>query len=253
VLRGAQRRRWLGRAGASVLLAGAFNVCQLALVAWVLVGSGGYFGQIGPLLVWSVASALVVAWLSLPLGGGRGWEWMGAMVSDRESGSLPQGSLFRGVVAFALMAASLWISDLRGLGVLCVVAVAWGRRGALVAIARTWPFLPYLAWFHLRDTPGDLVWGTWITRQGVEQLSEQALRLAAFTAFGRILAVWFPWRRVVVGNAYWARGFAMVLPRMPHLFPASLGAARSWWKAGRKGGVEGFLGRFGRELSDRAT
>ncbi|QQS07350.1 MAG: Gx transporter family protein [Fibrobacterota bacterium] len=251
LLRLLEAKRWLARAGASVMLAAAFNTLQLSLVAWVLVGSEGYFRQIGPLMLWSVLSGLLVGWLSLPLGDGKGWDLLRALAPGEGAASLPTGHVGASLVAGLLMAASLLVSDVRILGALLAVSVAWGGRGVLRVLARTWPFLPYLAWFHLRDTPGDLVWGSWITRQGVEQLLLQTLRLWAFTAYGRILAQCVPWGRLVSVDAAWARGFALSLQRMPRLFPASLGAARAWWKSKRQGGLEGYLAEMSRKLSDR--
>jgi uncharacterized membrane protein len=248
-----ESRRWLGRAGASVALASLFNVLQLSLVAWILVGSQGYFSQLGPLLLWSAFSGLLVGWLSLSLGGGKGWDVLASLAPTENTSRLPAGNLLASLCAAALMVSNLVVSDVRILGGLLIVSLAWGRRGALLALARTWPFLPYLAWFHLRDTPGDLVWGSWTTRQGVELLGVQVLRLWVFTSFGRILAKCAPWGRLVDAESSWSRGFALSLQRMPRLFSASLGAGRHWWKAGRPDGIEGFLVVLGRNLSDTGS
>lgn len=243
-------RGWLGRSGASVLLAALFNTLQLFTVAWVLVGSAGYFGQIGPLLVWSVASGFVVGWLSLPLGDGRGWSLLAALSPSASQEGPPQGRILPGVLAGIGMALCLGVSDLRILGMALAVSLIWGGGATARALARTWPFLPYLAWFHLHGTPGDLVWGSWITRQGIEQFAGQTLRLWAFTAFGRILAQRAPWARLATVDAPWARGLALSLQSMPRLFSASLASARSWWNNGRRRGLEGFLEEMGRKLSE---
>lgn len=243
------QRDLLGRAGASVLLSTSFNVFQLLLVSWILVGSSGYFAQIGPLLLWSVASGLLVGYLSRPLGDGRGWERLRAFVPESaEGGSLSGGSIPASVLAASAMVVVLCIPDPRPLGLALVVALVVGRAKALRAILATWPFLPYLAWFHLLETPGNLVAGTWITRQGVHQFVVQALKLWAFTACGRILTSHLPWNRLLGSESSWARGLALALPIVPRLFPAATGAARDWWRDGRTGGLDTYLDTFARRL-----
>lgn len=248
VLRLLVGRGWLGRGGASITLATAFNSLQLLLVAEVLVGSRGYFAQIGPLLLWSALSGLLVGWLSLPLGASRGWGIVANLAPAEEGRNLSSGTVVGSVLAGIAMAGSLAARDPRFLALGLLVAVGWGRRPALRAILLTWPFLPYLAWFHLHGTPGELVAGNWITREGLLRLLEQTLRLWAFTAYGRILTQCLPWNRLLRVDTAWAKGFALALPRMPLLFPAAIGAGRAWWRDGRSSGLAGLLQRFGERL-----
>lgn len=249
LLRSLVHWRLLGRAGASVALAATFNGLQLLTVAGVLVGSGGYLSQIGPLVLWSVASGLVVAWLSLPLGEGRGWRSLEILAPPPSPMDLAKGSLPASLSAGAMMFLSLAASDLRLAGASVLLALAWGRGLAARAILATWPFLPYLAWFHLLGTPGDLLAGSnSITRQGLEQFASHALRLWAFTAWGRILTSHLPWSRLLAGRGTWSRGVAMAIPAMSRLFPAAIAGARRWWREGRQGGLEGFLARFSEGL-----
>lgn len=247
--RSLSRRGLLGRAGASVLLSTAFNAFQLLLVSWLLVGSSGYFGQIGPLLLWSVASGLLVGALSMPLGDGRGWDRLAALVPDFPgAGTLSEGSVAASLLAASAMVAVLCIPDPRVLGLALAIALLLGGTKVLRAILATWPFLPYLAWFHLLETPGNLVAGGWITRQGVHQFVVQALKLWAFTSYGRILTSCLPWSRLLGSDASWARGLAMALPIVPRLFPAATGATRQWWRTSRGGGLDAFLDIFAKRL-----
>lgn len=248
VLRLLVGRGWLGRAGASIALATAFNSLQLLLVAEVLVGSRGYFSQIGPLLLWSALSGLLVGWLSLPLSANRGWDHVAHLAPATEGRNLSSGSIAGSIFAGVAMAGSLVIGDPRILSLGLLAALAWGRRPTLRATLLTWPFLPYLAWFHLHGTPGELVAGDWITREGLLRLLEQTLRLWAFTAYGRILTQCLPWNRLLRIDAAWAKGFALALPRMPLLFPAAIRAGRAWWRDGRSTGLPGLLQRFGERL-----
>lgn len=234
-------RGLLGRCGASVLLAASFNVLQLLLVSWLLVGSSGYFGQIGPLLLWSVASGLLVGWLSLPLGGARGWERLASLAPALAGTRLSEGSVRASLLAGLAMIAALCVPEPFLLGFGLAVALVLGKAPVRRAILSTWPFLPYLAWFHLLETPGNLVAGSWVTHQGVHQFVVQTLRLWTFTAYGRILTSRLPWNRLLGMDASWARGLALALPRVPRLFPAATGAARDWWRDGRRRGIEGLF------------
>lgn len=243
--------RWLGRAGACVALAAAFNAFQLAAVALVLVGSGGYLSQLGPLLVWSVLSGLLVAWLSLPLGEGRGWTLLEGLAPPAATRALSEGSLPTTASAAAAMLLSMAVPDPRVAAALLAVAIAWGRGPAAKAVLATWPFLPYLAWFHLLGTPGDLVAGSAsVTRQGLGQFALQTLKLWAFTAWGRILTSHLPWNRLLSGRGSWARGLALALPAVPRLFSAATSGARAWWREGRPDGLEGLLARVSRGLGE---
>ena len=252
LLRGLVRSRLLGRAGASVVLAATFNGFQLVTVAGLLVGSGGYLSQIGPLVLWSAVSGLVVAWLSLPLGEGRGWRALEDLAPTPSPTDLAEGSPSASGLAAAMMVLALAAPDLRLVGASLLVALAWGRGAVAKAILATWPFLPYLAWFHLLGTPGDLLSGSSsITRQGLEQFALHALKLWAFTAWGRILTSHLPWSRLLSGQGRWTRGVALALPAMSRLLPAATSGARRWWREGRRGGLEGFLARFAQGLHPR--
>ena len=248
-LRWLVRTRLLGRAGASVILAATFNAFQLVTVAGLLVGSGGYLSQIGPLVLWSAVSGLVVAWLSLPLGDGRGWRTLEALAPPPSPTDLAKGSLPASGFAGAMMLLAMAVPDLRLVAASLLVALAWGRGSVFKAILATWPFLPYLAWFHLLGTPGDLLSGSSsITRQGLEQFAFHALKLWAFTSWGRILTSHLPWSRLLSGGGSWTRGVALALPAMSRLFPAATSGARRWWREGRRDGLEGFLARFAEGL-----
>lgn len=251
LLRTAYTHRWIARAGAGIALAAGFNTLQLLVVAGVLVGSAGYFDQIGPLLLWSAASGLLVAWLSLPLGDGRGWDRLESLAPTHRSTALSDGSIVAALLAAAGMAASLLAPSVWASILLLATALAWGRGPALRAALHTWPFLPYLAWFHLLDTPGDLVAGEWTTRQGVARFVLHTLHLWAFTAFGRILTSRLPWSRLLRLDSPWARGFALALPLVPHLFPSAMAAGRTWWRDGRPDGGRGLLDRLVTRLTAR--
>lgn len=251
LLRSAYGHLWIARAGAGIMLAAGFNTLQLMVVAGVLVGSAGYFDQLGPLLLWSAASGLLVAWLSLPLGDGRGWARLESLAPLQQRTALSEGSPMASLLAALGMIASLVAPSIWTTALLLAAALAWGRGPALRAALHTWPFLPYLAWFHLLDTPGDLIAGEWTTRQGVARFALHTLHLWAFTAFGRILTSRLPWSRLLHIDSPWTRGFALALPHVPHLFPSAMAAGRTWWRDGRPDGGRGLLDRLIEHLSTR--
>ena len=59
----AYRRGLLGILGASIVLATAFNLSQLAAVNVTLIRHSGFFFQVGPILAWSLVSGAAVAML----------------------------------------------------------------------------------------------------------------------------------------------------------------------------------------------
>lgn len=248
-LRFLHRRGWLGDAGASVALACAFNLGQLVLVAEILVGDGGYLVQAGPLLLWSVLSGLLVGWLASGLGRARGWVVVEGLAPETGGELDRPGSPVGAGLALVAMIAALAVPSIAGLSVLLAAALAWGGRKVLASLVASWPLLPYLAWFHLAGTPGSIVLGTTVTREGLGALLLQALRLWCFSGFGRILADRVPWTWLSHTGPAWIQSLALVSGRVPRLFGAATGAARAWWKSGRRGGASAFLEEFARRLS----
>jgi uncharacterized membrane protein len=59
----AYHRGWMGILGASIVMATAFNLAQLAVVNLTLIRHSGFYFQTGPILAWSLASGAAVALL----------------------------------------------------------------------------------------------------------------------------------------------------------------------------------------------
>lgn len=239
-------RKIFGLAGISILLATAFNLSQLFLVERILIRHSGFFFQVGPILVWSVVSALVVAYLIRLSEADLEGAW------DRESdtgptafGVLPQpdsGSALphpqtRGT--HALFAASLLLagfvlgvsSPVLQASILAVALPVSARvfgmrsRATFKMLLASWPLFFYLAWLHLFHTPGRL-WVLGMTREGVTAFALHGLRLLNLVVIGRWLAQTLPLAWMQRSSRPYFRGFLLAVPLLPGLFSFSVAAGR---------------------------
>jgi hypothetical protein len=227
-------RGWIGWIGAGILQATAFNLLQLFLVTWLLVGHGGYLFQMGPILAWSVVSGAVVAWMAARWFPPHAWEQLTASCPDSPGEARPE-------TAWRIRAA-WWIAVClvpafldRSVPVLAILAgcafyaVFRRRYRDLSLLVQAWPFFFFLAWFHLLDTPGHLLGATGVTREGVESFLVHAGRLGVFLLGGRNLFRVLPWATFLAGSP-WARATSIALPVLPRLFQAATTSARESWR-----------------------
>ncbi len=220
------RRGLLGTLGASVLMASAFNVLQLAAVNATLIRHAGFYFQTGPILAWSLVSGAVVAMLI------RGSEReLDALFAPLPPGAaLPQTNLaasrvepFLAGLAFLILLACVPDPVLQ-IPALTLLIMAVPGRGRI--LLQAWPFFFYLAWLHLLHTPGAYVAGGWLTREGIDHFLAYATRLAALILAGRWLTLRFPWQWARNPRSIWLRGFLLALPMMADIFPSSLAFGR---------------------------
>jgi len=236
-IRRALARGWIGWIGAGILQATAFNLLQLLLVTWLLVGHGGYLFQMGPILAWSVVSGAVVAWMAARWFPPRAWEHLTASCPD-SPGHAPAVTTWRTQAVFWLLvclAPAFLDRSLPVLSILAGCALFAGLRRRtkdLSLLVQAWPFFFFLAWFHLLDTPGHLLGGSGVTREGVESFLVHAGRLGVFLLAGRNLFRILPWGSFLAGSP-WARATSIALPVLPRLFQAATSAARESWATRR--------------------
>lgn len=254
LLRRGLARGWIGWIGAGILQATAFNLLQLFLVTWLLVGHGGYLFQMGPILAWSVVSGAVVAWMASRWFPPQGWEELTSGVSP-SVGETPPTPAWRVSAAWWLVVCLFPAfihrpASVLGVLVGCASFALWHRRYRdLRLLLQAWPFFFFLAWFHLLDTPGHLVGNTGITREGVDAFLVHAGRLGVFLLAGRNLFRVLPWGSFLAGSP-WARATSIALPVLPRLFQAATAAARESWASRRDPGSASFPERLLSRLSE---
>jgi uncharacterized membrane protein len=235
------RRGWIGWVGTGTLLATAFNVAQLLLVTWVLVGHGGYLFQLGPILAWSVCSGALTGWLAQRwFPDLEAWDRLGFDTPVGDAATIP-GRRWK-VEAFgwltialvpAFIASAEWVC---GLALGCLAFAAARHRADLRLLGSAWPFFAFLAWFHLLDTPGHVWIVPGVTREGAISFALHAGRLTIFLLAGRRTVRAIPWESVL-GGGTWARTVGTILPILPRLFQASVSAGREAWRTRRDPGA----------------
>lgn len=237
-IRWATSRRWIGWIGAGVWLSAAFNVIQLAAVTTLFVGHSGNLFQLGPILAWSIASGVAVAWIAKSFSGPDLWTRLESAVSARHaSWTEDRGSSGVQLALWsALTVAPFLLPRWEAQAVFALAAGihALARRGTGDGwmLLKSWPYFAFLAWFHLLETPGHFLSGMPVTSEGLRAFAFHALRLCGFLLASQELARRIPWTRIAPGSL-WARGIGLALPLLPDLFPASVRAARAWWASRR--------------------
>jgi uncharacterized membrane protein len=233
-------RKLFGLVGVSVMLATIFNLSQLILVEWILIGHAGFFFQIGPLLAWSIVSGVGVAWLirlSAP-DLESALEWENRAESVREAVARVEPARWKFPAGLALLGVVLFLPSLEwqlaGTGGM-IFASRRHRLPVLRSLRAAWPLLFYLGWLHLFHTPGRIVgWGG-MTEEGVKAFGFHTVRLINLVVVGQALSRVFPiaWMRRSRHPA--VQGFLVALPLLPGLFSFSVAAGKqvvARWRAG---------------------
>jgi uncharacterized membrane protein len=241
-------RGWIGWIGAGILQATAFNMLQLFLVTWLLVGHGGYLFQMGPILAWSIVSGAVVAWMASRWFPPEAWVKLTASCPQAaQVGIVPTAWRLEAVLWTAVCLAPAFLDGaepvLSILGGCAVFAMVGKRFGDLELLLQAWPYFFFLAWFHLLDTPGHLMGFGGVTREGMNSFLVHAGRLGVFLLAGRNLFRILPWNSFL-SKSPWARAVSIALPLLPGLFQASTAAARESWNSRRDPGSPSYPERL---------
>lgn len=216
----AYRRGLIGILGASVVLATAFNLSQLAAVNLTLIRHSGFYFQIGPILAWSLLSGAAVA-LLIRFSEGELMRLFSPPAAAPEPSrplSAPAAPFLAGLALLVLLFA---VTDVRLQAPMLAVLMA-AVPGRFRLILNTWPFFFYLAWLHLFHTSGEYLLGEWITREGAMNFALYSIRLANLILLGRWLARRLPWQWTGSSRSPYLQGFLLALPLLPELFAPSL-------------------------------
>jgi Heptaprenyl diphosphate synthase component I len=241
VVRALVRLRLLGLVGASALLAAAFNGLQLLVVTWGVMGHGGFLFQLGPILMWSVVSGSVVAWLAHRICKPGLWEGLESRFPQTADAAQATPGKPLWMFTLALAVGTVLVMDWRLQAALLLVLLCLPIGARWRVLWSGWPFYLYLGWFHLLDTPGHFLSNLPVTREGLAAFAVHALRLGNFLLLGSVLVRQLPWERLRHSRHPWLQGTALAVPHLPRLFPVAIAAARTTWRERKSHGGAGFL------------
>jgi uncharacterized membrane protein len=245
------RHRLLGLAGAGMTMAALMNLSQLAVVEGLIIRSTAFYFQLAPMFLWSAISGAAVAWLAL-----RSRAVLDS-VFDLEGDASPDPSLLDAaalrqsrlpfLLALAALVGLFLLPNPASQGAALFALLLFSRlrgvlRAGLLNLARAWPWFLYLAWLHLLLGEGAYLPGGFITREGLHDFLWFGARLAGLILLGPHLAAAFPKRWLAGSASPYARGTLAVLPLLPGLHGAAIGAGRAFFaafKARGKGGIRG--------------
>jgi uncharacterized membrane protein len=220
------RRGLLGILGASIGLAAAFNLSQLAAVNFTLIRHSGFYFQIGPILAWSLVSGAAVA-LLIRFSDGELMRLFAPASGAPSPASAPASILpppapaVPFLAGLALLALLFAVTDVRVQAPMLALLMA-AVPGRFRLLWNTWPFFFYLAWLHLFHSSGEYLFGDWITREGARNFALYSIRLANLILLGRWLARRLPWQWMGRSRSPYLQGFLLALPLLPELFAPSL-------------------------------
>ena len=248
IVRTASRRGWMGILAASILLAVAFNLGQLALVKWFLIQHTGFYFLIGPMLTWSLFSGTLIALLVRFSEADLAHIFtLHTTVSLTNKHKSPISAASEQIISRPILPFLLGLLALFGLfignlfwiqvpSLIFLLSLSQDRGKLLLA---AWPFFFYLVWLHLFHTPGEYLFRDWITREGLNACGIHVLRLGNYILLGRWLTRQFPWRPGVNSQSPYLQGFLLALPLLANMFESSLEFGREigrrLWAGQRKG------------------
>jgi len=231
--------------GTSILLACFFNITQLFVVNFFFVRHGDFFFQLWPLMIWSLVSGSLIAFLVYK--SGRGLDrlfdsrksvkfFSGSMQSDDEQidrvGLAIAVSVFISLFLFTV----IWF-QLILLAILLVATQFKNLKTVLIA----WPFYFYIVWLHLFRTDGVFIFRDWITQEGLDNFIFYAIRTTNIIICGQWLARYIPslWKKFS-GSVYMT-GLGYALPLLPALFGLSIAMGKEFFNQLRRGNFENVL------------
>ena len=245
--------------GTSILLACCFNITQLFVVNFLFIRHGDFFFQLWPLLVWSLASGTLIAFLVYQ--SRRGLDRLFESPRERKlySGSLGEESLGwpdrTGLIAAVGIFICLFLfRDIRiQLGLLAAL-LCLTRFKNLKTVLLAWPFFFYIVWLHLFRTEGIFIYKDWITQEGLDNFVFYTVRTTSVIVCGQWLARFVPRLWKTFSGGVYLTGLGYALPLLPALFGLSIAMGKEFFQQLRKRNFENILNtvieRLERELAE---
>ena len=225
--------------GTSILLACSFNMAQLFVVNFVFIRHGDFFFQLWPLLIWSLASGTLIAFLVYKSSSGldrlfaddRTIKLYSGDLADEKLGWLDRIELMVALGLFVCLFVfnDIWVQLLMVAVILCLT-----RFKNLKIVLLAWPFFFYIVWLHLFRTEGVFIYKDWITQEGLDNFIFYTIRTISVISCGQWLARFVPrlWRKFSGGVYLTGLGYA--LPLLPALFGLSIAMGKEFFQQLRK-------------------
>jgi uncharacterized membrane protein len=227
-------KKFLGLIGTSVTLACAFNLIQLVVVNFLFIRHGDFFFQVSPLLLWSLLSGSLIAFLvnksisdvNLLFDSQNSTSFYYQEVKEDDFSFYKWLSL---LAACSVFASLFLISSVQIQIILLPILLLINRFKNIKIVYYAWPFYFYLAWLHLFRTEGIYIYKDWITREGFDNFIFFAVRTTNIILCGQWLSRYISglWRKSA-GNFY-IKSIGYALPLLPALFGLSLAMGKEFF------------------------
>jgi hypothetical protein len=207
---------------------------QLVIVNFLFIRHGGFFFQASPLLLWSLLSGSLIAFLVK-----KSIIDLNLLFESKNSTGLYYQEVKKESFSFyqwlsILTACCVFVS----LFLINFVPIQFFILSVLLLINRfknikiiyyAWPFYFYLAWLHLFRTDGIYIYKDWITREGLDNFIFFAVRTTNIILCGQWLSRYISglWRKSA-GN-YYIKSIGYALPLLPALFGLSLAMGKEFF------------------------
>jgi hypothetical protein len=232
-------KKFLGLIGTSVTLACAFNLIQLVVVNFLFIRHGDFFFQVSPLLLWSLLSGSLIAFLvnksisdvNLLFDSQNSTSFYYQEVKEDDFSFYKWLSL---LAACSVFASLFLISSVQIQIILLPILLLINRFKNIKIVYYAWPFYFYLAWLHLFRTEGIYIYKDWITREGFDNFIFFAVRTTNIILCGQWLSRYISglWRKSA-GNFY-IKSIGYALPLLPALFGLSLAMGKEFLAMGKE-------------------
>ncbi|MBF0430995.1 MAG: Gx transporter family protein [Fibrobacteria bacterium] len=265
----------IGLLGLSTLLAVCFNLVQLYTVELIFIRHSGFYFQLGPVLIWSILSGSLIAFLVYKSRGTLERMFSGDTENlndgvekseqKKNKVTLPTPNPFRSLlpgnlpvflqfaVPMLLFITVFLIQQIWFQAIVFVLILILSRFGKIKILIYAWPFYFYLAWLHLFQTEGFFIYRDWITKEGFEGFILHSLRISSIILCGQWIGACFRLLNMKrFGQNLYVRGFILAMPLLPSIFGVAISLGKDFFRRLLKkefsGLLEPFINRFKKEL-----